>query len=169
MGIGPSTSPLGAKSHALPSARMMKGSFPESQSKPIPLSLPRKPGAFVGWKSMPSPDGATHEPRMVAPLGSLTSLFGSHPVDELLFLRPGPALEVCRGAVVHDVAVRGPGESPVGRDPVVSLAVPRPVHALLGDHAGIDPCAAHGRTVFLAVGEGRKRLLVRPGVAVDLL
>src|SRR5512134_2721860 len=56
---------------------MMNAAFPESQSNPMPLSLPRKPGAFVGWKSMPSPEGATHLPMMIFPVGSLDSAFGS--------------------------------------------------------------------------------------------
>src|SRR5262249_6253360 len=35
------------------------------------------------------------------------------PPHELLPLRPGPAVGVGRGAVVHDTAVGGPGEAPL--------------------------------------------------------
>src|SRR5512134_4194365 len=53
---------------------MMKASLPESQSNPIPLSFPLNRGAFVGWKSIPSPDGATHFPMTGLPPGSFVPL-----------------------------------------------------------------------------------------------
>ena len=53
---------------------MMKASLPPSQSKPSPLSFPRNPGAFVGWKSIPSPEGATHLPGTGFPAASFVPL-----------------------------------------------------------------------------------------------
>src|SRR5512139_74013 len=53
---------------------MMKASFPESQSNPRARSFPRNIGGFVTWKSIPSPDGATHFPMTGFPLGSFVPL-----------------------------------------------------------------------------------------------
>ena len=65
------------------------------------------------------------------------------PPDELLPLRPGPALGIGRGAVKEDATVIGPGESPVRLEWIVgSLALARPVAARLGEDAAVDPDAA---------------------------
>src|SRR5205823_1259959 len=85
------------------------------------------------------------------------------PPDKLLALAPGLTLGVGAGAVVKQAAVGRPGKTPttvIGeiRVPVpyprrVSLAVGRPVLAIRGYKAAVDPAAAGGGAVVLQIGK----------------
>src|SRR5436305_86098 len=76
------------------------------------------------------------------------------PPHELLPLRPGPAVGIGRGAVVHDAAVGGPGEAPLGLQRVVGpLALAGAVAVRRGEDAAVDPAAARRRAVVLQFGE----------------
>ncbi len=81
------------------------------------------------------------------------------PPDIFLPLRPGPALRIGGGAVVHDAAIVRPGEAPVRLHRVVGdFAVAGAIAARLGKDAAVDPAAARRRSVVLQVGKAAQQL-----------
>ena len=94
-----------------------------------------------------------------------------HPVppDQLFALAPRRAVRFCRGTVVEDAAIRGPGESPTVAVRAGRLAFARPVAAWRGIHAGVDPASAGSAAVR---GQAAKAVDERPRdrrTPVDLL
>src|SRR5215831_804634 len=83
------------------------------------------------------------------------SLSGFVPPDELLALRPGPALGIGRRAVVHDAPVLGPRPRPIAIDrccvQLIALRTGK-VRRLLWEDSAIDPASAGRRAIAGKLG-----------------
>ena len=147
----------------------------------------RRQGAVLGADGSEEPGNAVglHDERIVAGDGRHAGRAGRRPIvgrlarlevrpvkahpeallgippDELLPLRPGPALGIGRGAVEEDATVIGPGEPPVRLERIVGTPpLACPVAARLGEDAAVDPDAACRRAVvlqFREAGQSRGR------------
>src|SRR5262249_25737623 len=96
---------------------------------------------FLAWVPV---DVTAH--RLAAGLGEFSR--------QSLFLRPGLSSWVSGAAIVHEPAIRGPGEAPAEGDPIVALTIGGAIVAerfFLGgsEDARVNPCPTRRRTVVL--------------------
>src|SRR5579885_3304895 len=65
------------------------------------------------------------------------------PPDELLSLRPRPAIRSGTGAVVQDPTIVRPSETPFGFERMIAaLPITRAIAVRLGEDTAVDPAAA---------------------------
>src|SRR5205823_4423823 len=91
------------------------------------------------------------------------------PPDVALAVAPRLAVRPRRGAVVHDVPIGRPIETPAKADVVVGLARGGQIAVRRREDARVDPVATHRRAVVLNSPEAAQVVTGSDVVAVDLL